>query len=111
MRIGKMRHRVALQSRAATQAGTGQPTGAWSTVATVWASIEPLQGRELVAAMAAQSELTHRVTLRYRSGITTKMRVSYGGRFFNIHAVRNSEERNQVMFLDCTEGGDGGGIG
>ena len=111
MRIGKMRQRVTIQARASTQSGTGQPTGAWSTVATAWASIEPLSGREQLAAQAAQSETTHRVTMRYRSGITTKMRISFGGRLFNITSVRSLEERGRVMILDCTEGQDAGGIG
>lgn len=111
MRIGRLRKRVTLEARSASQGTAGQPAGTWAPVATVWASIEPLSGREMLAAEAAQSEVSHRVTLRYRAAITAAMRVNYGGRYFNIRAVRNINERDDVLILDCTEGQDSGGIG
>jgi SPP1 family predicted phage head-tail adaptor len=111
MRAGRLRRRVTIEARVAAQSTIGQPNGAWTSQFSAWAAIEPLSGRELIAAAAAQSEVTHRVTLRYREGkaVTSAMRVNYGGRLFNIHAVRIPEEDKRAWILDCTEGNDGGG--
>lgn len=113
MRTGKLRKRVTIEQRGAGQSTAGQPNAGWTTFFTAWASIEPLSGREMLVAEAAQSELTHRVTLRYRAAapVTAKMRVNYAGRFFNIRAVRDSEETHRVWILDCTESADRGGVG
>lgn len=88
MRAGKLRHRVALQQKMQTQdPATGELLDDWVTFATVWASVEPLSAREFIAAQAGQSEITARVVLRYRDGITAEMRLVHQGQIYNIHGV------------------------
>lgn len=113
MRAGKLRHRITIQHKAA---GSPQKTasGALDTSWTdfvgenVYASIEPVSGREAFLAQQHLSEVTHKVRIRYRSGITAKMRVQYGSRTFDIRAVMNFEERNRELLLLCTEGVNAG---
>jgi SPP1 family predicted phage head-tail adaptor len=78
----------------------------WEDVCTgVKASIEPLQGRELIAAQAVQSETTSKIRIRYRTGITAAMRIVFGARLFNITAPPiNPGERNQELILMVSEG-------
>jgi hypothetical protein len=45
-----------------TQDAYGQPVEGWTTVATVWAAVDMLTGRELFTAQQAQSEATVRMT-------------------------------------------------
>lgn len=104
MQAGKLRKRIEIQRRSTTQDGYGQPLTTWTTEITTQADFEPLNGRELVAAQAVQSEVTHTVTIRYRPGITPAMRISYAGRFFNIHAVLDEAERRRMLTLLCSEG-------
>lgn len=71
MQAGKLRHRVTFQRNIA---GRNPASGAplppvWQDVAIVWAAVEPLSGRDLIAAKAAQSEAKKRVIIRYRAGI------------------------------------------
>ena len=47
MRIGTLRHRVELQEPVENQDGYGEAERTYTTYATVWASVEPLSGREL----------------------------------------------------------------
>lgn len=104
---GKLRHRVALQELRAGSpdvSGSGMPDESWTTVATLDASAEPLSGRELFAAQEHHSEVTTRFRIRYRSGVTAKMRLSFSGRLYDIRYVINVEERNREMLLLCTEG-------
>lgn len=104
---GKLRHRVALQALGAgspQQTGSGMPDESWSTVATVYASVEPLNGRELFAAQEHHAETTTRIRIRYRSGVTAKMRVSHGGTLYNILSVIDPEKRHKEMQLMCSDG-------
>lgn len=104
MNPGKLRHRITFQERTTTQDSYGQPLLTWTDVATVWGAVEPLNGRELMAAEAVQSEITHQVVIRYRPGITAKMRVLYGTRVFDIQNVLDENERHRMLTLLCLEG-------
>lgn len=104
MQAGKLRKRIEIQRRSSVQDDFGQPLTSWTTFAATNAEFEPLNGRELVAAQAVQSEVTHTVTIRYRAGITPAMRIKYAGRLFNIHAVLDEAERHRMLTLLCSEG-------
>lgn len=104
MQAGQLRKRVIIQQRSQTQDDYGQPLQTWTDVATVYAGIEPLNGRELLAAQAVNSEVSHNVTMRYRTGITPAMRLNYQGRLFNIHTILDENERHRMLTLQCSEG-------
>ena len=105
MRAGKLRHRLALQNATETDSGTG--TGhldkTWTTYATVWGSIEPLSGRELVEQEQVQSEVTHKTKIRYQSAITSEHRIVFKTRTFQIVTMLNPEERNREIELMLRE--------
>lgn len=103
MQAGKLRHRVAIQAPATAQDAYGEAIVTWGTVATVWASVEPLRGRELMDAQQTQSEISHRVRMRGRTGVTTQMRVLFEGRAFQVEAVLNPAERGIELQLMCRE--------
>lgn len=103
MAAGRFRHRITLQELVTGQDEAGQPVQEWQDVATVWAAVEPLRGREYWAAAQVQSEVTTRIRIRYRSGIRPDMRVLYGGRVFNVTAVIDPEERHMELQLMCRE--------
>lgn len=104
MRIGDLRKRVTIQSETPTSDNAGGYALAWTDVATVWAEIEPLGGNEVFAAQHLEGHVTHRVTMRYRGGVTTDMRLTCGSRAFNIRAVLNTDERNRWIELLVEEG-------
>lgn len=104
MRAGELRKRVLIQQRSTGQDTSGGQLTTWSDVATVWAAIEPMSGRELINAAAAQSEATHTVLLRYRPGIVPAMRINYQSRLFDIKAVLDENERHRMLTLICAEG-------
>lgn len=104
MQAGSLRQRIILEARGSEQDAFGQTTITWSPVVEVWASIEPLGGRQLESARATQNEVTHRVCMRHMPGITTAMRISFGDRFFDILSVRNVGEKNAELEIDAKEG-------
>lgn len=103
MRAGMLRHRVEIQRRAEALDGYGQDTEAWLPVATVWAAIESLRGRELEAAATRLAEVSHKIRIRYRDGIWPEMRVVYGGRVFDIQAVLDPDDRRRELHLYARE--------
>lgn len=101
---GWLRHRVTIQKLAGTQNSYGEKVKTWQDVATVWASVEPLRGREYIEAAAKKAEVTHRVRIRYRSGINAGMRVIYGSRVFEIVSPPiDVLEKHREIELMCKE--------
>jgi SPP1 family predicted phage head-tail adaptor len=114
MRAGDLRRRIDIQSRASTKDTFGQQVTTWSTLlAAVPAQIEALQGRELVAAQAMNSEITHQITVRYHPLLADHRKVA-GMRaiYVNAGVIRimellagiNVDERNRAIQIPCREG-------
>lgn len=93
MLIGKLRHRVEVQTPTETLDALGQASRTWATTTTRYASILPLTGRELERARQISPDVTHKLTLRNVS-ITTRDRLLFGTRVFNVQSVLTPEERN-----------------
>jgi SPP1 family predicted phage head-tail adaptor len=105
MQAGKLRHRLAIQSPTEIIV-RGEPSVTWNTVATRWAQIEPLTGRELWNARQVQPDITHRIELRHDSSIliTSKWRLLLNGtRVLEILSVRRPEERPTNWVIECKE--------
>jgi SPP1 family predicted phage head-tail adaptor len=107
LRIGKLRHRLSLQgliTGSPQLTPSGAPNTEWGEIAEVYGSIEPLNGRELFAAQAINSEITARIKIRYREGVTTDMRISHEGKLYNIHSIIDPELRHMELQLMASEG-------
>jgi len=103
MNPGELRHRITIQQLSSSQDTYGENVDTWVDVATVYAAVNPISGRELFAAEKENSEITHRVKIRYRSGITPDMRVLFEGREFSIMYVIDYKERHIELQLMCKE--------
>ena len=103
MRAGQLRHKVIIQENTPSRDGYGAEVESWSDFATIWAAIEPIRGREFWESQQINAEVTARITIRYLSVVTPKMRVKYGTRIFGIISVINPEERNRELQLMVKE--------
>ena len=106
MQAGKLRHRITLQEPVKVQnPTTGAVINAWRDVATVWAEVSPLSAREFIAAQASQGEITTRIVIRYRAGVTRKHRILFRGAVYNIHGVLpDPKSGREYLTLPCSEG-------
>jgi SPP1 family predicted phage head-tail adaptor len=102
MRAGKLRHRLQVQSYVEVQSASGEQAKKWETVATVWGSVEPLNGRELFAAQQVQAEVTHTIRLRHVS-LDPAQRILFGTRIFNLSSIMNKEERRVELSIMAME--------
>jgi SPP1 family predicted phage head-tail adaptor len=103
MRIGMLRHRIAIERVTETRDIDGSVIETWSAYATAQALVEPLSGREYFAAQSTQANVTHRIGIRYLSGIVPNMRVKLGSRIFDILSIIKVGERNRELQLMCRE--------
>lgn len=108
MRAGFLRHRVTIQRYELVVDEYGAPLRGesrkelWKDVATVWASVEAVSGREFFASQQVQSEVTHKVTIRFRPGVAADMRIVHGGKVFGIVAPL-PDNRGTRLVLMCRE--------
>jgi len=94
MRSGQLRHKIILQSKNVTRDAYGAETVTWGTEKEAWGSIEPLTSREYFQAQQMQSDVTHKIRMRYLVGLRPDWRIKFGTRIFDIKSVINPEERN-----------------
>lgn len=108
-RAGDRRHLVQVQKRNTQGNDDGSPSSDWVAIFSTKASIEALSGRELMAAQALQSEVSHQINVVYRpEWANPKQSASYrillGTRIFNIHSAYNVDERNREVLIMASEG-------
>ena len=105
MSAGRFEHLVELQQPAVTPDGAGGGPETWSTIADgeVFAEIRRLSGGETYVAQQLQGLVTHRFTIRYRTGVTPTLRVLFEGRAFDIRDVIDWGERHVELTLICLE--------
>ena len=103
MQAGQLRHRVTLQTVTETRDAVGGIVESWATTVTLWAAVEPLRGREFFQARAEQAGVDTRIRIRYRSGLTPKMRVTWGSHAYDIEAVIEPDSRRRELHLMCSE--------
>ncbi|MHB8124649.1 MAG: phage head closure protein [Desulfitobacteriaceae bacterium] len=104
MNPGILKHVIDIQKELTSRDSYGASTKEWVTfLRSARASVEPLTGREFFAAQQVNSEITHLVKMRYRSGIIPEMRLKFGNRYFDIRSAINIKEAGKEMYLRCTE--------
>ena len=105
MRIGPLRHRVEVQAETETRSNMGGVIRTWATIAdgTLWASVEPLTGREFFEAQRVDSDVSLKVRMRHDDRVTTSHRIRHDGRNLHIVSVLNQKDINRSMLLMCKE--------
>lgn len=101
--LSRLNKRVTIISPDGPPDEYGEPTEGPVTVATVWAAIEPLRGREFFAAQAVNAEVTTRIRIRYRKGIDRTMVVKHQEHEFEIMYIIDPEFAHQELQLMCRE--------
>ena len=99
MPAGVLRERIQIQQESNVSDGQGGSALSWTEVDTVWARVSPIRGAERLQGMQVQDETVRRITIRYRTDITPKMRVVWGSRIMNIREVINPDEHKKYLQL------------
>jgi SPP1 family predicted phage head-tail adaptor len=99
IQAGQLRHRVTIKSKTVTQNGFGEEVITWATVATVWAAVEPLSGRELVSQQRTESLMTHRIRIRRRTDLDPTMRVHEGAHVYQVDSILDANKPGEMVLM------------
>ena len=104
MNPGLLNKRVTFLKDSTAQNSLGESIGEPENIATVWARVEPLQGRELYQALQVHSEAQTKLTVRFRRDIKPSLKVKYGERVLQIISPPiNVNEQNRFLEILCKE--------
>ena len=107
MRAGSLRHRVAIQSETSTPNGMGGFSVAWSNIDgmdSVPAKVMPLSSREQLDTMKLEADISGKVRIRYRAGLSAKNRMIFKTRILQITGSPiNYDEKNKTLDFLVTE--------
>ena len=115
VKAGPLRWRIQIQRLPRPQTAPRDSYGSiledatqWQTIATVWAAIRPLHGRELWHAQQVQADVSCEIEIRYLRGLNPKDRfrlLSSTGkeRIFNIDGIIDVDERHRRILVNVKE--------
>jgi SPP1 family predicted phage head-tail adaptor len=101
MNPGDLRSKVIIEEATYTDNGFGGKITTWTTLATVWAKVEHLSGRELQIAQLIAPNILYEFTIRYRADMSTQYRIYYSGQYFNIRDIKDLDNIHKWLFLKC----------
>ncbi len=106
MRGGELRHLITVEQPVETVGSMGGTTETWSSYFSFRAAVRYLAGSEGYQAQQVVSENKVLFKIRHSTeadGITTKMRISFDGRYFDIEFIKPVKEMNRQVHLICQE--------
>ena len=103
IQAGQLNKCITLQSRSNVADGMGGYTTTWNDEFSPWAAIWPIKAIDVMRTMQDAILITHRVIIRYKSGIKSDWRVKYNSLYFVIVSIINPYEANESLELLCRE--------
>jgi SPP1 family predicted phage head-tail adaptor len=105
MRAGKLRRRVSIEHPAQIRGASGASTTNWVELARVWAGYDPAAtGGDRLAGDQRTAVQTRICRIRYRDGVTPKMRLVDGANVYEIVDVADDDKtRELVLTLKAVE--------
>ena len=101
MRAGLLRHRIVIQSPTESRDTIGGVVKSWATFQIMQANIEPYQAREFGRGEQVRADVSHKITIRYISGLSPKFRIAWTvsgvTRYFHITEILNLGERDKTI--------------
>lgn len=101
--IGAMRHRLVLQAPVEIADLAGGVARSWSTLASIWAAIEPVSTSPAIVGDAPSGLVTHRITIRWRADVVAGQRLTKAARTFMVRTVTDPDERRLRLVLAAEE--------
>lgn len=101
--IGTLRDRVQLQTKQMALDTAGGHSIVFNPLATVWARVTSLRGRESREASGRAATISHSVVTRFRTDLKPGDRIVYRGRALEIFSAEDLNGRRAYLSCACTE--------
>jgi SPP1 family predicted phage head-tail adaptor len=103
MKAGDLRERITVLAYRETKNAMGEMVPVYDTTfAEVWASVQGVTAREFLLAGQQQTEISHRVRMRFLDGLTQRMRIIWRSRTLEIVSLLEHANRSEHELL-CQE--------
>lgn len=99
VRAGLLDRQVRLERRFEETDASGQVLVRWLPLATVWARVEPLGGREAFGQEQFVATGDVRFTIRWRADVTPLHRVVHEGREYDVVSVAEDGRREALLVI------------
>lgn len=103
MRSGRLRHTIEIVSIGEIRDDMGGFTEGETLLAEMRAEIKAISGNEKFMANQRYSEATSQIRCRYVSGVSTKCKIRFGSRTFDIVDAQNRDEKNVELIIIAKE--------
>jgi SPP1 family predicted phage head-tail adaptor len=104
MRSGQLRNRITIEAATEAPDTAGQPIRTWSPlVSRLPAKVEQVSGGETIRSRQVSAGCRTLITVRYRTDVTSEMRVVWEGRTLGIVAVRDPYGTGRELWIECVE--------
>jgi len=107
--IGLMREQITIEYYSLSSDGMGGNTQTWNTLATVWAKVSAISGRESYELGGLKGKTKYRITTRYRDDFVSAgyskatydylLRIQYNGKILNIEYAEDRGENQSFTEL------------
>ncbi|WP_224701728.1 phage head closure protein [Devosia aquimaris] len=101
--IGSMTDRVALKRREMVSQPEGGHVALFVPLASAWARVRSLRGRQGTSADGRAVEISHAVVLRFRSDIAPGDRIVYRDRALDVVSAADLDGRRAFLSCACSE--------
>lgn len=102
--IGALRNKISIEVVTRTPDGQAGHTQVWAEFASVFAKIKPVTAQQKLFAQRLDHTITHKITIRFITGVTSGMRIIFKSRIFHIKRTFNIEEANKFLEILAVEG-------
>lgn len=100
---GELDQRITIQTYTPTRGGSGQQIQTWTTFATRWAQVQTSGGSESFYNPQLVAESSHKLKLRYITGVKPTMRILWSGHTLDIIHVDESRKRQGELYILARE--------
>ena len=104
MTTGELRERVAIKRLSKTRRSDGGYDKTLTTVATKWAKVTPVSGRESEQAGRLRGATTYHVTIRRFTDITSEDHLVWGSVSLNIREIHQAGNRAEYLKIVAESG-------
>lgn len=106
MRAGKLRRRLMFDRPIAVKTADGEEINQWEQMAVVWASVEPLQGRERLLAGQVADSGDVEISVRWSTeleALTRECRIRDGATIYDVKdKIHIDMARREIRFMATT---------
>ncbi len=99
MMVGRMRYRIDIEDFITITDQDGFITEEFIPIATLWADITSVSGKEYFESSQTMSEVTSKIYIRYLKELKTTMRIRYEDRIFNIQSILQDKRQGITTIM------------